>query len=65
MHGTEDEAVNVNEAYNLKKWSKNVKLQLIKGAGHTFGTKQPWEGSDLPDHFIEVLDDTARFLRDH
>lgn len=65
VHGTEDEAVNVNEAYNLKKWSKNATLQLIKGAGHTFGTKQPWEGSDLPDHFIEVLDDTARFLRDH
>jgi len=64
VHGTEDEAVNVNEAYNLKKWNKAAKLHLIMGAGHTFGAKQPWDESEMPAHFQEAVQCTLSFIRE-
>jgi len=64
VHGTEDEAVNVNEAYNLKKWNKAAKLHLIMGAGHTFGAKQPWEESEMPTDFQEAVQCTLSFIQE-
>lgn len=63
IHGTEDEAVSVNEAYALKKTIKNSSLELIAGQGHTFGAKQPWESQTLPSGLAEVVDLTIRFFK--
>lgn len=62
IHGSDDEAVNVNEAFNLKKWGSTSKLQLIHGAGHTFGAKEPWTDTELPDSLKEVLAQTVKFI---
>ena len=62
IHGSEDEAVNVNEAFNLKKWGTTSRLQLVHGAGHTFGASEPWPETELPEALTEVLDQTVKFI---
>lgn len=62
IHGSEDEAVNVNEAFNLKKWYPAAELKIIEGAGHTFDTKQPWEDEQMPKVFQEVVDLSVDFM---
>ena len=62
IHGSEDEAVNVNEAFNLKKWGATSRLQLIHGTGHTFGASEPWNKTELPEALTEVLVHTVKFI---
>ncbi len=45
VHGTEDEAVAVNEAHELAEaGSGTVELEILEGSGHTFGAKHPFAG---------------------
>lgn len=46
IHGDLDEAVPVDESRSLHDWagSGEKRLEVIPGAGHTFGTRHPWEG---------------------
>jgi len=48
IHGMDDEAVPFIEAENLHNHCKTSELLLVKGAGHTFGGKHPWEEDSLP-----------------
>lgn len=48
IHGMDDEAVPFWEAENLHNHCKTSELLPIKGAGHTFGGKHPWEEDSLP-----------------
>ena len=63
IHGTNDEAVSVQEAKNLHTWNPNSELYLIDGAGHTFGGKHPWTENSLTFHLQKVLDKTITFLQ--
>jgi pimeloyl-ACP methyl ester carboxylesterase len=46
VHGTEDEAVAVQDARVLERASGHkAKTLIIEKAGHTFGAKHPWLGS--------------------
>ncbi len=46
VHGTEDEAVQVSDAESLARAAPRwARLELIEGAGHTFGARHPFAGS--------------------
>ncbi len=62
IHGTNDMAVNVEEAENLKQWNPAFELLLIEGAGHTFGGKHPWEETALPTDLQQVVEATVNFF---
>jgi dienelactone hydrolase len=48
VHGDADEAVSDADARALFEWADNAQaeLHLIPGAGHTFGAKHPFEGTN-------------------
>jgi uncharacterized protein len=63
-HGTQDEAVAVEKAYQLKQASKNAELFLIE-SDHVFGRKHPWPYSYLPQPMQDVVDRTIAFFLNH
>lgn len=65
IHGTADEAVKIEEAYLLKKWCKTAELALIENATHTFGAKEPWAATTLPQELEKAVDESVEFLRRH
>lgn len=62
IHGTEDEAVNVKHAEHLHILNPNSELFLIEGGNHTFGAKEPWNNSELPDDLNKVTEKCIDFL---
>lgn len=64
IHGTADETVNVSEARQLESATKNARLFLIDGAGHTFGGKHPFNEAGLPEHTLTAVKETVKFLSD-
>jgi dienelactone hydrolase len=49
VHGECDEAVGVEDSKRLVEWaeSKEKRLVVIPGTGHTFGAAHPWNGRSL------------------
>ena len=64
VHGTEDSAVEVEDAKRINFWSKNSQIYLIEGANHVFGGKHPWNEEELPKHTKEAIASTINFLLD-
>jgi dienelactone hydrolase len=64
VHGTQDEAVPVDEARLLAKNGDpgRCRLALIQGAGHTFGAVHPFAGSTP--HLDSVLEKTVGWFRE-
>lgn len=62
VQGTEDDAVKDKEAYLLHEWCKSSELQLIEGANHTFGAKEPWVETDLPADLKAAVEMCISFL---
>lgn len=63
VHGDMDLAVSISEGQALAQWTQ-TRICIIKGAGHTFGAKQPWESSELPHDFRLALDAILEFIAD-
>lgn len=63
VHGTNDEAVPVSEAQDLKQWSPTSELFLVDGGNHTFGAKHPFNETDFPMDVQLVLEKTVAFLK--
>lgn len=61
-HGTKDEAVPVEKAYELKKAKPDAELFLIE-SGHVFGRKHPWAEDHLPGAMQEVANKTIQFFK--
>lgn len=63
VHGDQDLAVSVKEAYELYQSSKieNTELLLVEHAGHTFNIAHPFQGSN--EIFDLVVDRTRGFLK--
>ena len=61
-HGTEDEAVPQEDAIQLKSWNRDIKLELVPGAGHTFGGYHPFTETALPQSLDQVVGASIRFL---
>lgn len=61
IHGQDDEAVSVADAKAVHEWAGDqASLHIIQAAGHTFGAKHPWAGSNPM--MDEVLDITTGFF---
>lgn len=60
-HGTEDPAVNIEQAYQLHQWQPRAELFTV-AADHVFGRKHPWVKNYLPDPMQQVVDETIDFL---
>lgn len=69
VHGSDDEAVPVAQARELEEFAKAgqagglVELELIEGAGHTFGARHPFSGP-TPE-LIRLFNVTQGWLRRH
>ncbi len=63
IHGTEDPAVSVNSAYQMKEWYPQAQLEIIEGANHVFGGSHPYEKEELPAHTGQLLDICIEFLK--
>ena len=62
FHGTADEAVPVEKAYQLKESATQAELYLVE-SDHVFGRKHPWPHSYLPQPMEDVISKTISFLR--
>jgi dienelactone hydrolase len=63
VHGTDDESVAVDAAHRLHGYARGgqAELALVEGGTHTFGTKQPFEGSTPA--LEQAIDRTAAWFR--
>jgi pimeloyl-ACP methyl ester carboxylesterase len=64
IHGTNDEAVQLKDAYLLNEANEMSTLFIVEDANHTFGSKHPWEDFHLPEDAKLVVDRTIRFFRE-
>ncbi|GAB2762059.1 alpha/beta hydrolase family protein [Salinimicrobium soli] len=62
IHGTNDETVEVENAYDLQKWSKNSRLFLLKGSDHVFEASHPWEKEELPLAMQQIVKKVVNFV---
>ncbi len=62
VHGTDDEAVPVEEAKRMKHWNPGAELLLIDGASHTFGAKHPYTDEELPADAQRVVEAGIEFF---
>lgn len=62
IHGNNDEAVNVEEAYELVKSSK-ANISIIENANHTFGATHPWLSEKLPEDLKNACDQIIEFFK--
>ncbi len=60
-HGTLDNAVAVETAFELKKCQPNAQLFTVE-SDHVFGRKHPWTANDLPPVMEAVVDAGLKFL---
>ena len=63
IQGTNDDAVKDKEATLLHEWCKTSELEMIDGANHTFGAKEPWTEKTLPEDLEKATDFALSFLR--
>ncbi|MCG8575567.1 MAG: lysophospholipase [Flavobacteriales bacterium] len=61
IHGDMDVSVSISEGMRLAQWT-NTRLSVIKGAEHTFGTKQPWNSNEIPDDMEKVIEKAIEFF---
>ncbi len=64
IHGSTDPAVSVSNATDLHQWNPNSQLLIIEGANHVFGTKHPWNNTDLTTapHAQQLINETINFF---
>lgn len=61
IHGSADEAVPLEEAYEIAKWIHTTP-QIIQSSGHTFGSMHPWEKNQLPSDLNKVCQISLEFF---
>jgi len=62
IHGSGDEAVELQHSENLHHWAKDSQFKIIENAGHTFGAKEPWDYDSLPKELDEAVEICIDFL---
>lgn len=63
VHGTNDETVNINAAFQLKEWKPDAELHIIEKASHTFGATHPFNQSSLPGDLENAMRKTLDFFK--
>jgi pimeloyl-ACP methyl ester carboxylesterase len=62
IHGEADSTVQISEAENLSKWSKDNNFIRLKRADHVFNTHHPWESIELSESMKQVVDVIIKFI---
>lgn len=63
IHGSADPTVPVSAVKEIQSWNPNTKIEIIEGAGHTFGGTHPLEGNTLPDDLVKVVGLSVDFYK--
>jgi dienelactone hydrolase len=63
VHGSDDEAVPLDEGEKMKTWNPKAILEIIQNANHTFGGKHPWTEKDLPAQTKIAINKSVKFLK--
>jgi len=63
IHGSDDPTVPVAAVKQIGSWNSNIKIEIIDGAGHTFGGTHPFDGKELPADLEKVIDLTIDFFK--
>jgi uncharacterized protein len=61
FHGTNDEAILIQEGINIASWTKGP-LYILENCNHTFGTSHPWNKSELSEELKFVVNKCISFL---
>lgn len=61
IHGDADTSVDIEEGHEIAQWLK-TRLFEIEEADHTFGAKEPWDSTELPEHLQKVCELIIGFL---
>lgn len=62
IHGTADETVGIEDAYDLKKWINDSELVILEGSDHVFEVSHPWEKQHMTPAMDEIVEKTTEFL---
>jgi len=62
IQGDADTSVSIDEAHNLNKWNPNSELVIIEGTDHVFGTKHPWQKTELSEELNVVVHTVISFI---
>ncbi len=62
IHGSDDPTVPVSTVKEIQSWNPKAKIEIIEGAGHTFGGTHPFEGIKLPGDLEKVVGLTVNFF---
>lgn len=62
-HGTEDEAVPVENAHRIHEAARYSNIFLVP-SDHVFGRKHPWTSNQLPDEMQAIVTKTIKFFKD-
>lgn len=62
IHGTQDETVSIDDAYDLKKWIQNSELETLEGSDHVFEMVHPWDKDHLPEAVERIIEKVSNFL---
>lgn len=62
IHGTQDETVALQDAYDLKKWINDSELFLLEGSDHVFEISHPWDKSHMSPAMNKIVEKTCEFL---
>lgn len=63
VHGEDDEAVFIKDAYEMKSWQPAAEVAIIPETGHTYGRSHPFTTEGLPQATISLLLRTIDFLK--
>ncbi len=61
-HGSLDNAVPVEKAFELKQWQPSAKLFILE-SDHVFGRSHPWHDEKLPPAMEAVVEECLHFLK--
>ena len=63
FHGTEDPTVPLQAVQDIGHWNPQAQIEIIEGAGHTFGGTHPFDDQVLPPHLKLVTDKSIEFCK--
>ena len=62
FHGTKDETLPVDMAYQLQKWKPSTHLHIVANENHVFGAAHPWKNDHLPSAWGNIIGKTIQFI---
>ncbi|MDP5077048.1 MAG: alpha/beta hydrolase [Nonlabens sp.] len=63
IHGDDDNAVNVEEAFDLKEAAADAQLLIIREANHVFGAYHPYDKNQFPEAMQTVVQCSLNFIQ--